>query len=768
MLNISKKIMPILLIGTISFSSLYPITSIAYDSSNTQINDIQFQVLKEKHIKELINSITNPITKKVINLLYSKKSFFLKKYWKEKWFIIYMNYLAKIESIISSLINNDKYKKYKELLHDINDKLNKLIALLSSNNINELNRRVNAYLISEKEKQADNNYYNNINNSSNNNTTHKTTQLNNINKIPLREGITNEFKLRDLMKVDIDNFDKNPSTTWKKIENKYPAVIKNFSKELNDILSKNINELRKEIHFPLEDLVDKQKEQYNFINKTLNLNLPNIDRNALKKTIKNIESNNFVLPDKDFNNLLKQSNTAKENIKKIIQIILNENTNRAIFLRDKKLKDDTTMSYFGENIKIYFNPYNPDSNCIYTISKNIENTSLWKRDLLYNLASYNSQFFTFYELSSDKKTYNIFLYKKSKKCFDEVLNWFNIIIPKKDIHYKKAILSKLGAKYLLGTYNNLLLLNNKIYKWFSFDYKDWANVNVNNNNTDNNIYLSYLLFKNDLSKTIYYNKYPYMPIKDIKKYYKKIFLPNTNNMLPTINITRYNFLYLGEKELFKNNLYYFNFLLDSNLSYWVLVNNVNLKQKKDYIRYLSNQDPKAIYEYHKRIANVLATIYKIIYDNNFKTLKDIYSFITKNYKYDYELYNLNKKGASELVISSRYNIESFLKEKKGVCNEIARTFSLLVSFYWIPSWIIILNRIPIWKSHAISLIAWNIYDPTYDISKNTFKWFWKTFMTKPDYWRYIKNIYLYYPVEKLKYINKNSKIFTKKIYYNNF
>lgn len=96
--------------------------------------------------------------------------------------------------------------------------------------------------------------------------------------------------------------------------------------------------------------------------------------------------------------------------------------------------------------------------------------------------------------------------------------------------------------------------------------------------------------------------------------------------------------------------------------------------------------------------------------------------------------------------------------------------SLITSLYWLPSWYIDIEYKK-WYDytwHAVSLIKWNIYDPTWDISKGTAKWMWNTFLDNTKRINRIRYVWIEYPSIWLNSINKNKKIFSNTIKYNQY
>ena len=270
-----------------------------------------------------------------------------------------------------------------------------------------------------------------------------------------------------------------------------------------------------------------------------------------------------------------------------------------------------------------------------------------------------------------------------------------------------------------------------------------------------------------MMKGIYANQsYPYFNIKDINKYEKKVLTNNgysdSNRGIYNRYISKEHYLYLWEKGLFINNLSNFYFYLTFLIRNQTLTPNDNfiIKISKD----VDNISPKAIKEYWKWVHYVLNYIYNLINRNNFHSMKDLYKFFTKQYTYDFPLSKVRTEDHKD------FNLERLIKEKKWVCEHFALMLSLITSLYWLPSWYISINYRK-WYNytwHAISLINWNIYDPTWDIPHGTSKWMWNTFVNNTKRASRVKYIWIEYPSIWLNYINKNNKIFSNTIKYNQY
>jgi len=695
----------------ISLQLLFNWITTAYYSSNEILHpnvafmNKQHPTTNEKRVDSFVKSIMDNLSKKIIKILYSKRFFYINKYWQKKGYINYINYLKKIQTIIWKLMNNNKYRKYKQDLMNIYFTMRDFIKIVkfdypvkNTNNIITVNK------INNKIKDNDSGQSN-------------TVDFSNMPEIKLKKWIENDYKIENLMYKDIQEYNKDYKETWSNIENKYPTILKNFINYITKVINNKIDDKSE-----LQTILENNKKKYSKKNTKYNYSLPQIDNKALQKTINNMKNWQTFLSAKSFQILIDQSKKAKRNIKNIIKEVLNQNINRLILLK----KNKNGSFYFWDKLKIYVSTKH--NKCL--LGRNFySNTERGRQELIRKEAWYSHDYFLFYYRNYIGNLWVIY-YKKSRYCIEHLMDNFNISLPTKNNRVKRDILAKLWAKYLLNMYRGCLLFNNKLFlliKW----------------NESPEVYSNRDLFENSNIDP----KSPYI------KLYKKIILEDNYDTYIDKYKTRYHFLYLWEKWLFIHNLYTYTFMLD-------YLNKRNTLSGVTKDLNLNRINPTKLEQIWRSYENVILQIYKIIKNNNFRTIKDIYKYVTTNYQYDYVL--MKKKTRRGTTIGH------MLATKKGICLQNSLLLSLLSSIYGIPSGHIGINFFRrYWLWHAVSLINGVIYDPTYDIGETTTNWIWKTFITtNPIYKGYIKDIDIYYPKKELIFINKQDKLFRLKTNYN--
>ena len=111
-----------------------------------------------------------------------------------------------------------------------------------------------------------------------------------------------------------------------------------------------------------------------------------------------------------------------------------------------------------------------------------------------------------------------------------------------------------------------------------------------------------------------------------------------------------------------------------------------------------------------------------------KTLKDIYTRIILNFKYNKRVNNiLNEKWMNQKLINDKVNADRkliqnwdifyALSHKEWVCQSISDIFSMIALFYWKDA-DVVRGTSKDWYLHQISKIEYKYYDPTFDLEDN--------------------------------------------------
>ena len=678
--------------------------NINYNYNNSSNDNVQ----KYFYTKNFINNIKNKKIKKIIKLLDEKyKINFIKKKWVIEWYNKYISALEWLDKIVLKYLKNNKYKKYKNLLIYLHNNLTEYIKYIKTE-----------FLIEQKLK-----LYTNIKNNSNNNPNTK-IYLSYINE---------KIKILNNLKYWL-NFNE--------IYNKFPNKLKEFLNFINTATWEQ-NELEK--------IYNLNKQKYEKENKIINFKLPLISKETIKETLNEYSKNWWTIDENNFNKIIEQSNKVINNLVTYKKEILNNLKWKIIpiyFSWNNSVLWWWFYLFWNKKYKFWFNEH---SKCTFSISFDIRNN--WIDKFINSLDNYKNNI-NFYLITKDLIT--LYSYKYTDNCMNtkNVNNILHFALKNWDIKIKQKIFWKLWWEYLKNQFYNLLLLWNKIYfinKDIPFSDSDKSIFLLQNFN-DNISFIE----SNNNNKNIYFNK------KYISKYYKTIIWYKDwilDKWYSKTYINRWNIIYLWNTDFLKNNLYYFynylKFLLQYNYIIWY-VNKTLINTSVDNIY------PKEALKYNKKISNRIKNVIEIIYNNDFKYMKDIYKYIETNYTYDNELVNKSfmyyKKWEYEKS-NEWFDINYLLNNKKWVCFHFALLYSFITSLYWVPSWYVLINnknKKEPW--HAFSIIYWNFYDATYEVwQKNIqYKWLWHSFVEGQTYtysW-----VDIYYPKNVIKYINKNSKL----------
>lgn len=703
------------------FITNYSFAFLNWDINNITKTNINTSI--ENELQNYINKMKVWLPKKVWKILIDKRLSFINKYWEKNWEKKFKQYLYKINKALLKVSKIKKYEKYNHIFNDIIMVISNILDILNSTNTNI-----------QKE-----NHINYIN----------------MPTVKLEKGILNKFKLEQIFNQEIKDINTETfDQRWGQIEQHYPDYIKQFINYLNKI--DNLDKKQTWLYLNINTNTNNNKYQIN--NHQLNFKLPPINKKALEQAIQ-ILSSSMVMDPITFNKLVMESNKAKINLLRIKQTILNELTNKLINLKNLKPSvDEYNWHYFGNKLKIAVH---------YTFwwcwsqwwSFPYDNH--WLNELKEQASNYNWWYYTFYYKFSNwfsSPTYQLILYKKNKYCFNKLNNWFNILLNNTNIDKKKIILWKLWAKYLLS-YND----------WYQLINNNYYHLLYNNKYNNNNNIPDYFLMNN---KEITYSSqsYPYFKISDLNKYYKQILVVSDGKYWKWIyNAYRGKeyYLYIWNKLLFPK-FYYFQQMLKLLSNKRFIPSNISNKYD-DLINIL----PKVIKSEQKWYADILKKIYLIIDKNNFNTLEDIYKYIIRNYNYEKELAKESIDDYNNKImdkIDKKFKLEYILNTHKGICIHFAMLLSTLASIYQIPSGVIYIDFYKSWEWHAVSLLNWNIYDPTRDIWKFTENGMkWTTFMvTDRNLFNRIKKITIFYPKKGIKDINKTNKLYSLPISYNKY
>ena len=649
---------------------------------------------KNYNSKNYIQNIKNKKIKKVILFLDNKKENYIKKYWFYNWYNKYFDFLEQLNNLVLKYSNNKKYKKYRTILIYLYNDISEYDDILK-----------NEYQVEAKLQRTDTN--------------------------------TEEYKILDQIVYwpDYNNIFSNLSNNLKIFIN-YVSNITWWTNELKKIY-----------------LTTKKK--YEKINKNLNFDLPNIDKKSLKEVLDKYQENWWIMSEKEFNQLVIQSNDLINKLADYKRQLLKAMNWKVIDIYHNKIPNQLGYNYFWNNkFKIIINLY-ANNSC--WVEKDFDSRN-WLNQAIDTLEKYSfKNYYKFFMIN--KWVYSVILYKKTDKC----LTWyyinasFNFALKTNNISAKQKIFGMLGAKYLANQYKNLLLLWNNIYfinkDVFNWWEDEWYTLLRDLTN-------SYTTFS--WNKNIYFDK------KYINRYNKSILWHKECffwwDWYSKIWINKENFIYLWTKKFLQHNLYYFykylTFLINNNYIIWLV--------SKNFIHSsVDNVYPKIAWKFNKEIADRIQKVEKIVYENEFKNMKDIYKWIENNFVYDNNLAN----NSSELFKQKKYDeasiwydLDYLFSNKKWVCFHFALLYPFITSIYWIPSWYILISKKIREPWHAISIINWNIYDATYEVWRNNinYKWIWHTFVENDNtYWK----MKLYYPKNSLKYINKNNPLFKLKIKY---
>jgi len=337
------------------------------------------------------------------------------------------------------------------------------------------------------------------------------------------------------------------------------------------------------------------------------------------------------MSENDFNLLIKQSNSVIQKLYNYKKEILKNLNWKIIWL--KEIKKNVIIWKYYFQINNYKITVNTNDKCF--IEKDFLIRKNWIQNFIYQYYKYKNNYNFIY---ISKNILTLYSFQNSDSCINNINNLnnsFSFLLNTNKIWIKQQIFWKLWASYLKNQYKNLILLWDDVYLLTKNIFSD----NEKDNNWTNNLFL---WFDNSFTY-INWNKNKYFDKKYIKKYNKSIIWYKEWffwNWYAKTYINRENFLYLWKINFLKNNLYYFYkyllFMINHDYIIW--------KNSKKFINIkVDNVYPKLVWEINKKISDRIEKIEKIVYQNNFKNMKDIYNYIENQYTYDTQLMKQNEE-----------------------------------------------------------------------------------------------------------------------------